>query len=250
MVLRTLAEKFNGIIWKIETDASSSHIAIETRDAASKAVHFSAFNYATGKTLIREVTTEHGFWWSLDRIYNNTVFLHGYMSESSPEHKGIIALDIHTGAIKWQVFHLSLHDISEEGLIAYNPLLQLKKLQLLDFETGEYINSPDKHYLPVTRNIVFPDIVNGTSPLPAFIPENIAGPLFYTKISEKECWSFHMQEGGSFSQVLLISSGAEILQEDILASGIQKLNPEAFFIQPDYLFAVKGSNHEIVCYLL
>jgi hypothetical protein len=246
----TLCKKFKGIVWRIETDETNSHIALETRDPDSKAVNFSVLNYKTGESLLNEIRTENDGWWNMDRIQQNTLFLHGYLSENTPEHKGICAIDVWTGDIRWQNFQLALEDISEEGLIAYNPSLQPRKYQLISPFDGTTIQATISNYSALPREIIFPEIVTDTTLIPAYLPKNIVGPINYIKINGKECWSYHTESQGSFSQELLILQDGEVILSDILASGIQKLNPEAFFIQQNCLFCIRGNNKEIVTYLL
>src|SRR5690606_3536624 len=136
-----LTEKFGGIIWKVEMDDTVRQIAVESRDAGSRVVSFSVFNYQTGATLLQELRTESNWGWSLDRLFQDTLFLHGYISDTSPEHKGICAIDVHTGAVKWQNFPLTLENITAEGLTVYNPLLQPRRLQIVSPHTGSIINS-------------------------------------------------------------------------------------------------------------
>jgi len=244
-----LTEKFAGIIWKIETDEARKQIAVESRDAGSRLVTFSVFDYQTGQVLLKELRTESDWWWSLDRLHDNMLFLHGYLTDNSPEHKGISAIDVHTGTVKWQNFQLALENISAEGLIVYNPMLQPRKLQLASPQTGEIKNSIDI-FEPLPRDLVFPDIISDKALLPNFLPENTAGPVSYLKYQDKEIWSFHTVNQQHYSQHLLISQNNTIILQDILAAGIQKLNPEAFFLQKNCLFYIRGNYQEIVSYLL
>jgi hypothetical protein len=245
----TLSEKFEGIIWKIETDEVNQQIAIETRLPETKIVQFSVFNYRTGYRYLKEITTENNWWWNMDRIHQNKLFLHGYISENTPEHKGISAIEIESGEIKWQNFQLALEDISEEGLVVFNASLQPKKLQIASLESGQIIKSSASEYVPVSRTITFPDIISLTT-IPYFLPSNIVGPVHHITHSGKNLWSFHTNNKQLFSQHLVISENGIVLLSDILASDIQKLNPEAFFIQRNQLFYIRDRNREIVSYLL
>src|SRR5690606_11169518 len=130
--------------------------AVESRDAGSRQTAFSVFNYQTGKVLLKEIRTESDWWWSLDRLHDDILFLHGYLSDNSPEHKGISAVDVYTGSIKWQNFQLTLENISDEGLIVYNPMLQPRKLQLASPQTGKIFHSIDT-FNPLPRELVFPN---------------------------------------------------------------------------------------------
>lgn len=249
-IKKTLSENFSGVIWKIEIDENLQQIAIETRNVSLRTVAYSVYNYKTGECLIKEKSFEEGWMWGLDRIYNNAFFLYGYITPSSPEHKGIIAVDCITGEIKWQVFHLTLHDISTEGVVVYNPLLQPKRLHLLSFEQGEAKGNIADNYPAPSRNISFPEPLTDTERFPEFMPEAFTGILFHAAVADKECWAFHTRNENGLSQHLFITHHSKIILEEILSSEIQKLNPEAFFVVGNFIFAVRGSNNELVSYLL
>jgi len=245
----TLAEKFSGIVWKIEADHSRTVVAVETRDLANHKATYSAFDYKTGKCLFKEETVQEGWNWGLDRVYEGTVFLHSYATDQSPEHKGIIAI-APDGKIKWQQFNKALYDISNEGLITYNTLIQPRMMELQSAETGLTIKSSVKDYQPVYADIVLPEISADYALLPGYKSLSLKGPLSYCSINNKDCYVFHIQEDAGFIQKLLILENGNIILEENLTGIIQKLNPEAFFIVQEHLFCIRADKHEIVSYLL
>lgn len=246
----TLCKKFSGIIWRIETDVAHDQIAIETRYPNSKDVFFSVLNFKTGELFLDEIRTENDWWWNMDRLHQNTLLLHGYVSSNSPEHKGICAIDVTNGSTRWQNFSLALEGTSREGLIVYNPSMQPKKLQLVSLESGVVIKDSATGYTPLSRDIIFPGFFSDPALLPSFIPKNIASPVSYIKYNDKECWSFHTEKQGLYTEWLMISKEGEVVLSDILSSGIQKMNPEAFFIEKNHLFCIRSDQREIVSYLL
>lgn len=245
-----LSEKFNSIIWKIEIDPDQELLAVETRDKSAHSATFSTFNYATGKCYLKEQSTENSWWWGLDRAHKGLIYLHGYKNESSPEHSGIIAWDAKTGETKWQRFNYALDTVSNQGLIIYNPSVQPQRQELISPETGETIKGPVTETTPIQRNILFPGIYDKTLPLPEFIPANAVEPFLHFKYYDKSCWAFHVKTEQGFTQKLIITQNDEIILTDNLATGIQKLNPEAFFMHKSYLFCIRNNNYEIASYLL
>ena len=244
----SLREKFSSIIWKVELDEDQNLIAIETRDKNSHSAAFSSFDYSDGTCYFKEQTTENSWWWGLDRIHQGTVFLHGYKNEGSPEHSGIIAWDAKSGENKWHRFNYALDTISDQGVIVYNPLIQSSKPELLSPETGELLAlmPGNRSY---RRHIEFPDPYRDLA-LPDFIPANAVEPFLHLNYNGKDCWAFHIKTAEGFTQRLIITDKKEIILSDNLAEGIQKLNPEAFFIQKRYLFCIRNNNYEIASYLL
>jgi hypothetical protein len=246
----SLSEKFSSIIWKIEIDEDQEILAIETRDKDSHSATFSSLNYATGECYFKEQSTENSWWWGLDRAHKGLIYLHGYKSEGSPEHTGIIAWDAITGDVRWQRFNYALHTISEQGLIVYNPAIQSAKPEIISPETGEAIRAASSENIAIDRQIFFPEVYTDISLLPDFIPENAVEPFLKMDYQGKTCWAFHVKTENKFRQQLVITENDEIILSDILAIGIQKLNPEAFFMQKSYLFCIRNNNYEITSYSL
>lgn len=245
----SLSETFEGIIWKVETDDTNSIIAIETRDIPGRRTHFSAFNYTTGECLFKEATVEDGWFWSIDRVYSGLVFLHSYVNESNPEHKGMIALN-KGGEVQWQQFHKTLYDVSDKGLIVYNPKIQPKLFELIAADTGTTITTKVQEYLPLTRDILIPDVMNDVSFIQRLLPQNLVGPVLYTEFNNKLFLAFHLQTGTSYLQQLAVYHHESLLLQDNLSTDIQKMNPEAFFIQHGHLFYIRNNKREFVSYLV
>ncbi|MBC8052312.1 MAG: DUF4905 domain-containing protein [Sphingobacteriaceae bacterium] len=245
----SLSETFRGIIWKIETDDSNTIVAVETRDVSERITYFSAFDYTSGKCLFKEITVEEGWFWSLDRVVDGMVFLHSYVNESNPEHKGIIAID-KAGDMAWQQYHKTLHDVTDKGILVYNPKIQPKLLELISPATGDLISAPAAPSFSVTRNILLPEILEETSSIKHLLPESIIGPAFYLSFGDKEILVFHTDKEKKICQQLVVYQHGNIVLEDILAEDIQKLNPEAFFIQNSHLFYIRNNKQEFVSYLV
>lgn len=246
---QTLSEKFGGIIWKIETDNKEPIIAVETRYLETHTAVFSAFNFVTGESLFRELHIEGNWNRGLDRITKGIIFLHGYTAASGPEHKGITALSL-KGQILWEQFNKTLYDVSEEGLVVYNPLLQPRSFQLLDPFTGETLQPQMKIFDPVKRNIVAPEFIHGEQLASLYPYETISGPISHASFKGKHCYSFHLKNGSTYTQKLVVYQENTKMHDEILEEDIQKLNPEAFFIEHDHLFCIRNKKQEIVSYLL
>lgn len=244
-----LKEKFKGIIWKVVLDEEGPIVAIETRDAENHISQYSAFNFQTGECLFKEQSVEGSWLWSLDKVHRGLVFLHSYITEQSPEHKGIIALN-QNGTIEWQHYNKTLYVVSMEGLVTYDPRLQPRRLELLKPEDGTLMGSNIQEYTSYEQEIVLPDIIHHQAGLPSFLPANIEGPVWGLSINNKNCYAYHLKTGDSLTQQLIISQDDTILIQDNLEQNIQKLNPEAFFISRHTLFCIRDEKREIVSYLV
>lgn len=246
----TLRANFEGIIWKVETDPLNGIIAVETRNPQNRTASFSAFNFADGTTLFKEISVQDSWHWGLDLASHGFVYLHSYIDEKTPEHKAIIALD-QSGQIAWQIFNRTLDSATEEGLVVYNPGIQQKQFELLNPLTGGVISRSIVDFRSVNRDLYFPETTTDPRHLAeAANGRSLVGPVFHLAYNNKDCYSFHVRNGSAFSQYLLIKSSGVTLHEEILEEHIQKLNPEPFYIEGDYLFCIRNNKAEIVAYLV
>jgi hypothetical protein len=233
----------------VETDSNGPIVAIESRDIENRNTYYSAFNYQSGECLFKEISVENGWFWSLDRVHHERVLLHSYLHEGSPEHSGIIALDFN-GAIAWQQFNKTLHEVHHDGLIVYNPKIQPKQYELVRADNALPITGkPDTDRIP-QRAIILPDILpeSALSQLPS--SDNIVPPVLFKAYRSKVIMAFHSKHGDLFNQQLLVYDQGQLVLEENLAHGIQKLNPEAFFIERQHLFCIRNNKQEFVSYLV
>jgi len=245
----SLVKKFDGIIWKIEIDDKFPIIAIESRNAETHTTAFSAYNFQSGECLFENLVVEDSWRWSLDRVSNKIIFIHSYLSDETPEHNGIIAIN-DQGNIIWQQYNKALRDISDEGLVVSDPKIQGKWLELLNPTNGTSLKSFIPNYRPVTRDITIPSFIFDKNILPVPLSRAVAGEIAYLNYHNKLIFSYHIENNNTYTQKLLIYEGDKILLEDSLAINILKRNPEAFFISCSHLFCIRDEKREIVSYLV
>lgn len=246
----SLEANIEGIIWKVETDPLNGIIAIESRNPEDRTARFSAFNFETGLTLFKDVSVQDSWHWGLDQACHNFVYLHSYVNENTPEHKSIIALDT-SGSVAWQVFNRTLDTATPDGLVVYNPSVQQKQYELLNPASGLTEKARLSSFVPLERNIYFPEIISRLDLLPVIEElKTLVGPVSYISHNGKECVSFHAATDSVLSQYLLIIADGNVLHKEILEHNIQKINPEPFYIEQDHLFCIRNKKAEIVAYLL
>lgn len=245
----TLSAKFEGIIWKVETDYLHAIIAVETRDIANRKTYFSAFNYESGELLFKEISVEDSWFWTIDCVYDGVILLHSYVNEGSPERKGIVALNSN-GDIAWQFFHKTRLTVSSEGIIVYDSKIQPRRLELISAVDGTEIRSNLTDYQALERAILVPAQVDISNNIRNLFPENIVGPIYHREVAGKDLFVFHTQHENLFNQQITVVQHGKVILTDIMAGNIQKLNPEAFFIQQNHLFFIKNEKRELVSYSL
>ena len=241
-----LSEKFAGIIWKIKVHENGV-IALETRNTELKRVLFSAFNFFTGKIYFKEKSFEESWNLSLAFAGNMTLILNGYGHDETPESKGVMSLKVEDGSVIWQKFNFSLNQVQNEGIQIYDSRFQPRRYTWVDHISGEAIPAPSREV--GSANLLFPEI-DYSFIIPTFIQHgDLVGDLAKLDHSGKVFLSFHETYNDCLQQRLVVYQEDRILIDDILISGIQKLQPEAFFIQQNHLFYIRNKE-EIIAYLV
>ena len=242
----SLSERFSGMIWKVKVHTSGV-IAIETRKTDPKQVLFSAFNFITGQTYFKEHVYEESWNLSLAFAGGKNLVLNAYEHAETPESKGILSINIEDGSVIWQKFNISLNQAKDAGLQVYDSRFQPRKYYWIDHLTAEDIALPIEG--ASYPRIIFPE-TNRPFTIPSFIDHGaVAGELSTLRYSDKVFLSFHEVENDYLKQRLIVYQGDRVLMDDILISGIQKLQPEAFFIQQNHLFYIRNKG-EIITYLI
>jgi hypothetical protein len=240
----SFAYRFPAPVWKIRTDGPNGLLAIETRDSGTHTTAFSVMDFRLGKLLFSGKSIPDSWNYTLDEIGGGHVLMTGFLRKNSPERKGIIALNAQTGAISWEAHHLALQSVNENGLAVYNPSLSPKRLSFLTF----YGQATNRAGLPREQEIILPRPAG--EPAGSFLGDDgLAGQVLHASYNGFSIYAFHLRTETGFSQVLRIFSGEALIAEDFLDKGIQKLNPEAFFIVDGCLVSIRSGN-EIVTYLL
>lgn len=240
--------KFGGIIWKIELNDKNGLIAIESRSLDSKKTSFSVINYKTGEILIKEKIFQETWNLNLAYIAEKNLILTAYGQPGSPESKGILSVNIKDAELLWEHYNLSLNKANDEGLQVYDPRINPRRLSWISHIKGEDIAESDK----IEHNndtLIYPELKNQYL-IPDFILRGeIIGDLSVLSVQNLTINSFHEKVQNNIQQRLLVYQDDTILLDEILISGIQKLQPESFFMQKNHLFYIRNKN-EIVSYLV
>ncbi|MEJ7780236.1 MAG: DUF4905 domain-containing protein [Daejeonella sp.] len=243
-----ISEKFSGLIWKIKIQEQLGLIAIESRNSDLKQVAFTVLNFISGVVHFKEISYNEQWNLSLAFIGEKNVVINGYGHSDRPESKGIMSVSLADGSVLWERFNISLNEVHESGIQVYDPRFQPRKYSWIDHLTSDTIVAQSRE--PVAGStIVFPEIDNAIN-IPSFIKhEQIAGDISALLFANKTILSFHETKDGFFQQRLIVYQEDKILIDDILISGIQKLQPEAFFIQQNHLLYIRDKQ-EIISHLV
>ena len=235
--------KTNGIIWKIKLDDDAQQMAFEVR-TTNKKVLFYAYDFKYQKMLIQNYAFDESWLLGLDHLQNGIAYFHGFESEFSPVHKGIIAFDLSTKKVVWQNFSIAINEYAKEGIVVFDPKLFPRKYELIDYSNGKKIKSIDTedlcHFTSKQSKILFPQTQ---------LTDNIwesQSTLTYKDLNIK---SSYLTNDNKINQIIEISKKNEVYFRDNLNENIQKQGADAFMLWSEKLIYIRNKA-EILTYLV
>jgi hypothetical protein len=235
-------EQFTGDIWRMEIDELTGILFLETRDHTEKKVQFSAIDLSTGNILFKDLGIPERWLTGIEAAYDGVLLLHFYQTETGPAHKGLMALDAQTGLTIWTDYALSFDYLSENGPVVYDSRVHPRKLFLADIKTGATTRVYEPSvYKELKSSIVYPDLKE-TNNLPDHLGHKhpFGNTVHYLERNNFRIVSLHALKGGGLIQLLEVFDEAGLVYEDIMNSGIQKMQPEAFILYKTHLIYIKN----------
>jgi hypothetical protein len=241
-------QKFQGAIWRMEIDETSDLIFIEIRENTERQVTFSSINLSTGYIYFKGLVTPERWLTGIEAACDGVLLLHFYEHENGPVHKGLMAIEGQTGNGLWNDFNMSFDFVSINGPIIHDSRRQPPKQMLIDIKTSA-TKRPYEPSIDTDRlNAVELPYIFTADELPSGMEINNArGLVHYASCNNYRIVSLHALNGERFDQLLLIldeeapGSYREVFR-DLLNTGIQKLQPEAFIIHKNHLVYIKNTS--------
>ncbi len=253
----------NEIIWRLLISPSGVLVG-EERDIEAKTASLFAIDLLAGKTLWRHVTLDEPWWFASEKATEETLFLQTYRKPDLPEPKGIIAIDLKTGNVRWQQHEFSLFRIDRDKVFATRLGFSRRDYLSLDPRTGGIVEelgdtAPALKQLNVSSTEPDTNTLN-SNPLrsndPAcemfyavVDPTDIRGPVEYLEFKDYNMYCYHARvRGGADAMlqnmltnelvVLGRKSGKVIFRETLHRETPFPL-PDNFFVTHDTLIYVK-----------
>ncbi len=246
MVLKPVIDyQSSGVIWRMEIDDQTDSIAIENRNVDEKQVSFSALNLNTGKVHFDGLTNEERWLTGMEAFVNGVLLMHFYQSESIPVHKGLLAIDVLTGQTLWSNYTLAFNNVDQNGIIVYDTRIQPRKLFFVDVESGATLKKEDiKSSNKSENHIIVPEIVEAESLPSALINETpYSNMVHYLDYNDYRIVSLHALTDGQLTQRLFVFDKIfTLVYEDLLNTGIQKIQPESFILHKNRLIYIKNKS--------
>lgn len=256
--------RYKGVIWKIRPDESAEHLVTEVRSPENKIAFFSCIRTDSGKATFDHFQLQEPWFCGLEAAAHGTAFLHGYLSETLPEHRGIFAVDLAGGKLLWEDYNLVFDQAVQEGVVAWNYKAEPRRYQLIDPRSGRsirYFRSRTEAMgdtnLPGTPEMHYPSRVTLDTPLRELLPENVlseADLLEWKGYRILSCYVLRNDKEEEKNRpldhyLLVFDGGGNRIHQDLLAGGILQPAMDTFFVMNDRLYYIK-SKAEILAYLL
>ncbi len=128
------------IIWKLLISPDGI-LAGEERDTEEKTASLFALDVPSGKVLWRYTVLDEAWWFNSERATSESIYIQKFRKPDMPEPKGIIALDIHSGSLRWEQPDVSM--LFEHGgkIYAQREALGRKEFFAIDSITGEVLEA-------------------------------------------------------------------------------------------------------------
>jgi hypothetical protein len=245
MAIQTLInEKFNGEIWRMEIDDRNELLFLEVRNSDDRRVSFASFSLQTGQFYFKDFTRPEHWLTGMEAAYDEVLLLHQYQSDTSPVHKGVIAIDGITGETLWSNYNYAFDHLSDAGLVLFDSRIQPRKMFTVDIKTGDIKKTGSLiGFNDLESHIVYPNTVD-LSLLPAeFAPFNTCGKTAHClEFNNLIFVSLHTFTNEVLKQLLYVFENGHRRYEDLLAENVQKLQPESFIMHKNRLIYVKNKS--------
>ncbi|MBI5662398.1 MAG: DUF4905 domain-containing protein [Ignavibacterium album] len=234
----------------------SDKIVIEERDREKKEVFFSCLDIQTGKKIFTDLQFEEKYWIGIEKIYKDVIFFHKFERPDLPNHKGIVAFDIKSQTTLWENQNKFISAGDDKVVLISNDY-GITKLILVDYLSGEIITDGTE-FLELTSQKEDYTSYTYANKVSQQEFNSLAHPDFKKRISEyvikdyvnfvsrdkTSLFSFHhINSDGKFNNIFFaVDEDGTILLQETLNTGLEKIEPESFFIKNDLLFLLLGSS--------
>ncbi len=245
------------IIWKLLISPSGI-LTGEERDIESKTGSLFAIDVQAGSVLWRGVTLDEPWWFDSDRATADTLYIQSFHQPNLPEPKGITAINIRTGEIRWQQPDFALLGTLPERVLVVRQGFSGQDYFALDAKSGEIIEElgavqPD---IPENDDLLETHFASPLKEMPAMLAgairlEDVRGPIDELRYGFYGIYGLHLRsqnrESKTLSTELLVfdtRSSKLVFRETIhaetpLPASWAMLLPDNFFVSHDFLLYVK-----------
>lgn len=126
-----------GTVWKLL--CAGNTLLGDTRDVEKHTATFFALNLQTGEPLWERCVLPQAWWISMQSIVGDTLLLHGFEKPDMPIPKGMYAVDMTTGAVRWSDETLTYLFTANGRVYAQRASFSTRTFLEIDPHTGDML---------------------------------------------------------------------------------------------------------------
>ncbi len=248
---------FPGTVWNTLAVESENLLILEVRDDVNFKVTFSLLDYAKNEFRWRDVSLPESWWVSLVAADKNAILLNRYINKGNPDHKSLIALDIPSAGICWEVEEFSFFDWNESKILGYQTKDDLipAKIDRLTGLVSEGTWEPMHQEVQTEslKPVFYPEGTAYFDTVKRFIVQAdylITKGVEYLEFNDWIIISMYTGEAGTLDNYLLVfDRTGKLVLTSKLGEKLAGLGTDTFFILSGCLFLVQNKT-ELVAYRL
>jgi len=251
------------IIWKLLV-SSAGILVGEERNVEAKQGSLFAINIKTGVTLWRDTVLPEPWWFGIEKATKDTLFVQTFRSPNLPEPKGIIALDITTGALRWQDADVAYLFLAEGKVYAIRQGFSHREYLTLFPDTGAIIDNfgSDSAPVEIARGLIdehdpfthFAERVRSGEPFQSACrlidtvssADELRGAIESLERGSYRVLAYHRRAEGAQARLqnvlrseLAVFDRERVVFQETLAKETPLALPDNFFLSHDHLLYVK-----------
>jgi hypothetical protein len=250
-------------------DHENGLLVLEIRDANTRQVSFAAVdlgktNAASQALLWKDFQPERSWWLSLVGVCKGILLLHRYADSQKPEAKGILAVDVRSGRVLWQLPDWAFLGVDGSVVILHQQGAdQLPVYQRMDLRNGTSLAITDllaaPNPLPVSPDIQYPVHYSEQSPyfqtIARFLHQKLeVQPIKafdYAEFRGLIVVSYYLCEPHSplLNKVVVLNNQASVVLHEAMATNLNGVGMDTFLIRNGNLIFVREKK-ELVSYSL
>lgn len=239
-----------GVLWRVEAGAPGFLVG-EDRSLETKEVSYFCLDRATGLPRWEGLVPIDRWWSGIEAVTGSVVLFHGYASPDMPLHRGITALDLASGSLRWQLPQARFLQVEGSAVVA---AMGVGEIVRLNVETGAVLgegagsglpsgHAPEARWPePLVEDPGLDSAIRGTVPETA-LRESMLGVRgdAYCVLAYSERASSGTAEEPLLRTTLVLFGGPPWapLYTEIVQGSARTVIPEPFFCQDGMLYFVK-----------
>lgn len=224
-------------------------LALEVRDDTTFTTTFWLLDYDQNNFLLKNKSLPEQWWVSLAAADKQTVLINRFMNKGgNPDQKSLIALDVQSGDIRWEIESFSFFDWNEIDVFGYrtkgDPVPVKIHLASGVLTEAEGLKSPESPSAERHRPTLYPEGSHHFDTIKEFLRKAdypIVKGVEYLEFNDWIVMSVYVEESAKLANYLLVLDREGTLTLTVkLGEKLAGLGTDTFFILSGCLFLVQN----------